>query len=39
MTLSEAQQKARSEYLEKYLQITECSQRKPYVFVSRASDK
>ena len=38
MALSEAQKKARSEYLEKYLQITECSQRKPYVFISYASD-
>lgn len=38
MALSEAQKKDRSEYLEKYLQITECSQRKPYVFISYASD-
>lgn len=38
MALNELQKKARSEYLEKYLEITECSQRKPYVFVSYASD-
>lgn len=38
MALSEAQKKERSEYLERYLQITECSQRKPYVFISYASD-
>lgn len=38
MALSEAEKKARSEYLEKHLKITECSQRKPYVFISYASD-
>ena len=38
MALNEVQKKERSEYLEKNLQITECSQRKPYVFVSYASD-
>lgn len=38
MGLSEVQKKERSEYLEKYLTITECSQRKPYVFISYASD-
>ena len=38
MGLNEAQKKERSEYLEKYLEITECSQRKPYVFISYASD-
>ena len=38
MGLSEMQKKERSEYLEKNLIITECSQRKPYIFVSYASD-
>lgn len=38
MGLTEAQKKERSEYLEKNLEITECSQRKPYVFISYASD-
>ena len=38
MGLNEAQKKERSEYLEKNLAITECSQRKPYVFISYASD-
>ena len=38
MGLNEAQRRERSEYLGKYLEITECSQRKPYVFVSYASD-
>ena len=38
MALSEEQKKERSEYLERCLDITECSQRKPYVFISYASD-
>ena len=38
MGLSEVQKKERSEYLEKHLIITECSQRKPYAFISYASD-
>lgn len=38
MGLNEAQKKERSEFLEKNLEITECSQRKPYVFISYASD-
>ena len=38
MALNEAQKKERSEYLEKNLEITECSQKKPYVFISYASD-
>lgn len=38
MGLNEEQKKERSEYLEKYLDITECSQKKPYVFISYASD-
>lgn len=38
MSLNETQKRERSEYLEKKLEITECSQRKPYVFVSYASD-
>lgn len=38
MGLSNDQKKERSEYLEKYLEITECSQKKPYVFISYASD-
>lgn len=36
--LIQTQKMERSEYLEKNLQITECSQRKPYVFISYASD-
>ncbi len=38
MGLNEIQKRERSEFLEKNLKITECSQRKPYVFVSYASD-
>lgn len=38
MALNESQKKERSEYLERNLQITECSQKKPYVFISYASD-
>lgn len=38
MGLNEAQKRERSEYLEKYLKISECSQKKPYVFISYASD-
>lgn len=38
MALSEEQKAQRSEYLERCLDITECSQRKPYVFISYASD-
>ncbi len=38
MGLNEVQKKERSEFLEKNLKITECSQRKPYVFISYASD-
>lgn len=38
MGLNEAQKKERSQYLEEHLKITECSQRKPYVFISYASD-
>lgn len=38
MGLNEIQKKERSEYLERYLEITECSQRKPYAFISYASD-
>lgn len=38
MGLNEAQKRERSEYLEHNLEITECSQRKPYVFISYASD-
>ncbi len=38
MGLSEAQKIERSEYLENNLEITECSQRKPYAFISYASD-
>ncbi|MDE6745068.1 MAG: toll/interleukin-1 receptor domain-containing protein, partial [Oscillospiraceae bacterium] len=38
MGLNESQKKERSEYLERNLYITECSQRKPYVFISYASD-
>ena len=38
MGLNEIQKRERSEFLEKNLKITECSQRKPYVFISYASD-
>lgn len=38
MGLNQMQKKERSEYLENNLFITECSQKKPYVFVSYASD-
>lgn len=38
MGLNELQKKERSEYLENNLFITECSQKKPYVFISYASD-
>ncbi|NBJ94718.1 TIR domain-containing protein [Parablautia muri] len=38
MGLDETQKKKRSEYLEGNLTITECSQKKPYVFISYASD-
>ncbi len=38
MALNEAQKRERSEYLERNLTITECSQGKPYVFISYASD-
>ncbi len=38
MSLNEAQRKERSRYLEDSLVITECSQRKPYAFISYASD-
>lgn len=38
MGLNLAQKKERSTYLESNLEITECSQRKPYVFISYASD-
>ena len=38
MALTEIQKKERSEYLEKNLKITECSQNKKYVFISYASD-
>lgn len=38
MGLNEAQKKERSEYLEENLHITECSQKKPYAFISYASD-
>lgn len=38
MGLNESQKKERSEYLEHNLDITECSQKKPYVFISYASD-
>ena len=38
MGLNEVQKKERSEYLERNLEITECSQRKSYAFVSYASD-
>ena len=38
MALNEMQKKERSEFLEKNLTITECSQNKKYVFISYASD-
>lgn len=38
MGLNGAQKKERAEYLENNLIITECSQKKPYVFISYASD-
>lgn len=38
MGLNETQKKERSEYLEHNLVITECSQKKPFVFISYASD-
>ena len=38
MGLNEAQKKERSDYLERNLNITECSQKKPYAFISYASD-
>lgn len=38
MALDEMQKYDRAEYLEKNLIITECSQRRPYVFISYASD-
>lgn len=38
MALNEMQKKERSEYLEKNLTITKCSQNKKYVFISYASD-
>ena len=38
MGLNESQKKERSEYLEHNLIITECSQKKPFVFISYASD-
>ncbi|MDE6742296.1 MAG: TIR domain-containing protein [Lachnospiraceae bacterium] len=38
MALNELQKKERSEYLEKNLNITECSQGQPYAFISYASD-
>ena len=38
MGLDEMQKKKRSEYLEGNLMITECSQKKPYAFISYASD-
>lgn len=38
MALNELQKQERSEYLEKNLVITECSQRKSYAFISYASD-
>lgn len=38
MGLNESQKKERSEFLEKNLNITECSQKKPYAFISYASD-
>ena len=38
MALNEVQKAERSEYLERNLVLTECSQKKPYAFVSYASD-
>ena len=38
MALDTAQRTERSKYLKKNLTITECSQNKPYVFISYASD-
>lgn len=38
MGLNEIQKKMRSDYLENNLIITECSQKKPYVFISYASN-
>lgn len=38
MGLNETQKIKRSKYLEKHLEVTECSQRKNYIFVSYASD-
>lgn len=38
MGLNKSQKKERSEYLEHNLEITECSQGKPYAFISYASD-
>lgn len=38
MALNESQKKERSEYLEKNLNITECSQGQHYAFISYASD-
>lgn len=38
MSLNEAQKKERATYLEQNLVITECSQRKHFVFISYASD-
>lgn len=38
MGLNESQKKERSEFLEKNLNISECSQKKPYAFISYASD-
>lgn len=38
MALNESQKKERSDYLEKNLNITECSQGQPYAFISYASD-
>lgn len=38
MALNETEKRERSEYLEENLQITDCSQETPYVFISYASD-
>lgn len=38
MALNEQQKKERSEYLEQNLEVTECSQRKPYALISYASN-
>lgn len=38
MGLSEAQKKERADYLENNLNITECSQKNSYAFISYASD-